>query len=157
MIDTPEIVLSQERRIAVVPLKVAREEMQEAFGAAMDELMRTLASQDVVPAGPVLSRYFEITPETFDFEVGVPVEESVEPEGRVRASSIPAVKVARTVHHGEYEGLPGAWEALGAWMEDRDLPHEIGGWEIYLVGPDASDDPSDWKTELCWPIGEAGS
>lgn len=156
MIDTPEIVLSQERRTAVVPLKVAPEEMQEAFAGAMEELMQTLARQGVSPAGPVVARYFEVTPERFDFELGVPVEEEVEPEGRVRASSIPEAKVARTVHRGDYDGLSGAWEALGAWMEDRDLPHEMGGWETYLAGPDASDDPSEWRTELCWPIGKGG-
>ena len=156
MIDTPEIVLSENRRIAVVPVKVARDEMQDAFGAAMGELKQTLGRQDVAPAGPVLARYLEITPETFELEVGVPVEEAVEAEGRVKESSIPETKVARTIHHGGYDGLSAAWATLEAWMEDRDLPRGSGVWEVYRVGPDTTDDPSEWKTELCWPIGEGG-
>lgn len=152
MIDTPEIVLSQKRDIAVIPLEIARDEMQRAFGDAVKELMETLARQGISPSGALLARYFEITRDGFDFEVGVPVAENVETEGRVMASSLPEAKVARTVHHGDYEALPGAWEALGAWMEDRGLPRETGGWETYIVGPDATDEASEWKTELCWPI-----
>lgn len=48
-------------------------------------------------------------PDTFDFEVGVPVAAPVAAAGRVKPGELPAATVARTVYHGDYSGLGEAW------------------------------------------------
>jgi len=78
---------------------------------------------------------------------------TVRPSRRVVPSSLPAAKVARTIHHGGYEGLGAAWGELTAWMKAEG--HEAGPnlWERYLAGPE-SGDPSGWRTELNRPVVE---
>jgi effector-binding domain-containing protein len=60
--------------------------------------------------------------------------------------------VARTVHHGGYEGLPLAWGKFLAWVADGGHTPAPDLWERYLVGPESSPDPADWRTELNQPL-----
>ena len=71
--------------------------------------MTTLAAQGVEPVGAVFAHHLKMTPDTFDFELGVKVAAPVKATGRVKPGELPAVKVARTVYSGPYEGLPSAW------------------------------------------------
>jgi hypothetical protein len=50
-----------------------------------------------------------MTPEAFDFDICVPVSAPVTAVGRVKPGQRPALKIIRTVYHGRYEGLGGAW------------------------------------------------
>ena len=104
------------------------------------------------PAGPVFTHHLTTTSASFDFELGVKVDTSVQPAGRVKPGRLPAVKAARTVYSGPYEGLPSAWEEFNAWLKANG--HEQAGnlWEVYSVGPASSPDPANWRTELIRPI-----
>jgi len=93
--------------------------------------------------------------DTFDFEIGFPVERSVKAVGRVRNSTLPAVKVARAVYQGPYEGLAQAWSALQEWVR-RNGHGETGRfWESYLNDPSRLQDPAEYRTELNWIVSEA--
>jgi effector-binding domain-containing protein len=60
--------------------------------------------------------------------------------------------VARTVYHGPYEGLPGAWPELDAWISAQGRKPAGFLWEVYLAGPESSADPAQWRTELNRPL-----
>jgi effector-binding domain-containing protein len=60
--------------------------------------------------------------------------------------------VARTVYHGDYEGLPVAWAEFKEWIEANGHSCAVDLWERYLVGPESSDNPADWRTELNRPL-----
>lgn len=60
----------------------------------------------------------------------------------------PAVKVARTVYIGPYEGLAGAWGKFCAWIQANGHTRREDLWGCYLVGPESSPDPADRRTEL---------
>lgn len=152
MIDTPEVAETREQRAAVIRFTIPREEMPEVFGPAVEELMATLADQGVAPAGPVFAHHLRMDPDTFDFEVGVPVEEPVAEAGRVKAGGLPAATVARTVYHGPYEGLPEAWGEFEAWMVERGHAWAPNLWERYVEGPHSDPDPTRWRTELNRPL-----
>jgi effector-binding domain-containing protein len=64
----------------------------------------------------------------------------------------PALKVVRTVYHGPYEGLDGAWQEFSARTKANG--HKTAGdlYECYLVGPESSPDPANWRTELSRPL-----
>ena len=116
MIDTPQIVQTSVQKAAVIRLTIPRSEMMKVFGPAVSELMAALAAQGVEPVGAVFAHHLKINPDTFDFELGVKVSAPVKATGRVKPGQLPAVKVARTVYSGPYEGLPSAWGEFDKWM-----------------------------------------
>jgi effector-binding domain-containing protein len=91
-------------------------------------------------------------PDTFDFEIGVPVTGPVSPAGRVKPGQLPATTVARTVYHGAYEGLAAAWGEFGAWIVANGHTPAPNLWECYAAGPESSPDPASWRTELNRPL-----
>ncbi len=154
MIETPHITQSEAQLTAAIHLTIPREQIQEVMGPAIGELMAAVGAQGIGPAGPLLSYHFRGELDIFDFEVAVPVTAPVTPVGRVKGSELKAAKVIRTIYHGPYEGLGEGWGEFMQWIEQSGLEKAPGFWERYLVGPESSDDPADWRTELNRPIFE---
>jgi len=157
MLDKPRIVRTDARLTAIIRLTIPREEIRNVMGPAIAEVMATVSAQDIAPAGPVFSHHLRMEPDTFDFEVGVPVGRAVAAAGRVTASQLPAATVARTVYHGPYEGLGPAWGEFGAWIAAEGHTPAPDLWECYVAGPESSPDPATWRTELNRPLTKASS
>jgi effector-binding domain-containing protein len=152
MIDTPEIVETKAQLTAVIHLQIPREQMPEEFGPAMNELLSTLAAQGIEPKSAAFAYHFRMPPGRFDFELGFIVEDTVAATGRVKASQLPATKVARTVYHGGYEGLPEAWNSFQKWLKSNELKQDEGLWELYAVGPQSTTKESEYQTQLNRPL-----
>jgi effector-binding domain-containing protein len=152
MLATPQIIQTTAQDAAIIHLTIPRSEMMTKFGPAVGELMTTLAEQGLEPVGAVFAHHLTMTPDTFDFELGVKVYAPVKAAGRVKPGQLPAAKVARTVYSGPYEGLPSAWGEFDQWIETNG--HEKAGnlWELYSVGPQSPPDPANWRTELNRPL-----
>ena len=60
--------------------------------------------------------------------------------------------MARTVYHGDYDGLAAAWGEFGAWIVANGHKASSDFWESYLAGPESSADPATWRTELNRPL-----
>lgn len=154
MIETPQIVQTQPLETAVIRLTIPREEIRNAMGPGIGELMAAVAAQGAGPAGPWFSRHFKMDPKTFDFEISVPTTKPVTPTGRVKPGRLPAAKAARTIYRGPYEGLSAAWGEFDAWIKTQGLQPADGLWEVYLAGPESGSDPSAWRTELNRPLAD---
>ncbi len=152
MIDTPEISHTPARLTATIRIKIRREDMMHLFGPALEELIKELSAQGIPPQGSAFAHHFEITEETFDFELGFVTETPVAPSGRMKPGEWPAQKVARTTYHGPYEGLPGAWGEFSTWMESQDLAEASDLWEHYVEGPHTTPDPAAYRTDLYRPL-----
>lgn len=152
MIDKPQIVQTEAKSAAVIRLTIPREEIQHVMGPAMGEVMAAVAAAGLTPAGPMFSHHFKMSPDIFDFEVGVPVSGAITATGRVYPSELPAARVARTVYHGPYEGLGDAWGEFKDWLEAEGLPLAPSLWECYVTGPESGPDPASWATELNKPL-----
>ncbi|WP_431284096.1 GyrI-like domain-containing protein [Humitalea sp. 24SJ18S-53] len=152
MIDTPHLADAAGMQTAAIHLTIPRDKMPEVFGPAVGEILATLAAQGIDPAGPFFAHHFSMTPGVFDFALGVPVETPVRPEGRVAPGELPAMRVARTVHYGPYEGLPASWGAFDAWIAAQGLSTRQNLIERYVVHPNADPDPAAWRTELNRPL-----
>jgi effector-binding domain-containing protein len=152
MIDKPEIVQTESQPAAIIRLTVPRSEMQAVMGSGIGEVIAAVIAQGIGPAGPVFSHHHRMVPDMWDFEIGVPVSGPVTPVGRVVAGELPAAKVARTVYHGDYEGLGDGWGELAAWITAEGLTVAPNFWECYLTNPDTTPDPADWQTELNKPM-----
>lgn len=110
MIDQPQIVQTDAQPAAVIRLTVPRDEIQNVMEPGINEVIAAVAAQGISPAGPWFSHHLRMAPNTFDFEVGVPVTAPVSAVGRVQAGELPAARVARTVYHGPSEG---PWPGVG--------------------------------------------
>ncbi|MBI5168171.1 MAG: GyrI-like domain-containing protein [Candidatus Eisenbacteria bacterium] len=148
MIDEPQILHTTAQPIAVVRLTVPRSEIREVMGPAIGEVRGVLAEQGVAPAGPWFTRHLRLDPDVFDLEVGVPVWSTFDESGRVVASMLPAVKLARTIYQGPYEGLAEAWSEFEEWIAAEGHECGAGLWECYVAGPESGPDPAAWRTEL---------
>jgi len=152
MIDTPQIVQTGQVRTAIIRLTCPRKEIQNVMGPAIGELMQTVTAQGVGPVGTWYSHHHHMTPDIFDFEIGVPVSAPVKDAGRVTNGSVPSARLTRTVYTGSYEGLGTAWGEFGEWIESQGHQAAPNLWERYLSGPDSSPDPAKWRTELNRPL-----
>jgi effector-binding domain-containing protein len=152
MLHQPQIVHVRAQRAAVIRLTVPRAEVRDAMGPAIREVLAAVTAQGIGPTGPVFSHHFRMDPETLDFDVGVPVRQSVAPTGRVLAVKLPEVRVARAIWEGPYEGLGGAWGEFGTWLAVNGHAPRPDMWECYVAGPETGRDPSRWRTELNRPL-----
>lgn len=154
MITTPELITTKETITAAIPLVIPGSDMPKYMDPAIQEIIKTLADQGMRPAGPMFSYHHRRPADTFDFEIGFPVEKAITGTGRVKNSKLPAERVARCVYQGPYEGLSQAWPALQNWVREQKLPETGRFFERYLNNPDDVKDPRDYRTELNWVIGE---
>ena len=75
-----------------------------------------MREQGIEPAGPLFSYHLKMPSDVFEMEIGFPVDDDVKPSGRVVASALPALRVARTIYRGPMEGLGAAWGELKEWV-----------------------------------------
>jgi effector-binding domain-containing protein len=155
MIETPWIAETTGRLAAMIHLKIPRSEIRSAMGPAIGEVMAAVKAQGVEPSGPWFTHHLKMIPAEFDFEVCVPVGVPVAAKGSVVCREVCAGRVARTIHHGPYdgpEGLAAAWGEFSGWVAANGHVAGEDLYECYLVGPETSSDPAAWRTELSRPL-----
>ena len=152
MLENPHVAKTATQQTAVIRLTIPRAEIRSVMGPAISEVMAAVSAQGMAPAGPVFSHHLMIDPDTFDFEVGVPVSAPISDAGRVKPGELPATTVARAIYRGPYEGLASAWGEFGRWIaaEGHQLAPDL--WECYVAGPESGPDPGTWRTELNRPL-----
>lgn len=152
MLDKPRIAETDEQIAAVIHITVPRTEIRNVMGPGLAELMAAVAAQGLKPAGAWFSHHLRMMPDTFDFEIGVPLNAPIAPKGRVKPGKLPAARVARAVYRGRYEGLSAAWGEFDAWLKREGHKPGADLWETYLAGPETGPDSSTWRTELTRPL-----
>ena len=151
-LEAPSIVTLAAQPVALIPIVVERGRIGEVMGPGLSELFAALAAQSIVPSGPWFTHHKQITDQTFDFEICLPVEAHVSRSGRVVAGERRAMRAFRAAYSGPYEGLSGAWIALHTQIAQSGQRVARDLFEVYAVGPDASSNADDWRTELIKPI-----
>src|SRR5260370_7641752 len=73
MVATQKIIKTNVQEAAVIHLAIPRSKMMKVFGPAVGELMAALAAQGVEPVGAVFAHHLKMSPDIFDFELGVQV------------------------------------------------------------------------------------
>ncbi|HEY2573424.1 MAG TPA: GyrI-like domain-containing protein [Verrucomicrobiaceae bacterium] len=152
MIEPPQLTEVPAQAIAFIPLTIPREQIREVMEPGLKEIAQVLQQQNIKIAGPWFTYHLRMQPDVFDFQICIPTAAPVQPSGRVRAGERRAAKIARTVYHGPYEGLGDAWGEFMDWMKSQKLNPAADLWECYTAGPESSDDPANWRTELNRPL-----
>jgi effector-binding domain-containing protein len=152
MLETPQIIETEARPIAVLPLKIAKNEIQKLMGPGLAELKAAVAAQGILLAGPWFTHHLRMFDEGWDYEIGVPVERPVAALGRIHGRLSPVFRAARTVYHGPYEGLGAAWGEFNAWIDVHHYKRAPDLWERYVVGFESGPDGTHYRTELTRPL-----
>ena len=152
MTGTPRIIQTTAQLTAKIHLTVPRSEIRSVMGPGISEVMAAVQTQGVGPIGPWFTHHLKMDPATFDFEICVPVSSPVAAVGRVVCGETPAVRVARAIYAGPYEGLGAAWGEFDRWIVSNGHVAGPDLYESYLAGPESSPNPADWRTELSRPL-----
>jgi effector-binding domain-containing protein len=153
-IDKPYRARFEAQTVARIHVVTPRQDMRSAMHAAIDEVSAAVATAGVSRTGPWFMHFHCRPTDTFDLDVCFPVSQPLQPSGRVTSADIPAAEVLRTVHHGTYEELPQAWQDFSDWVSASGFHTREDGFEVYTVGPNDSQDPAAWQTELNRPLAD---
>ena len=55
-------------------------------------------------------------------------------------------------HVGPFADLDRTYAVLGATANELGIAGDGAIRELYVVGPDVTDDPLRFRTEVCWPV-----
>lgn len=143
--------------------RVDREQIGEALAEALPAVFGWVVKNGLVPAAHPVVRYLEASSAFVSIEAGIPLSQppthTPDVETGIVVSELPGGPAAVTVHAGPYELLTEAYAALERWLDEHDTAPAGPPWERYLTEPGEVPEPSDWRTEVCWPIedGRAGA
>ena len=133
---------------------VAMEQLGATIGGTFGELYGYIGGVGVQPAGPPFVIYHARLEDgaRWDVELCAPVPQRVEPPPGFECRVLSGGRVATTLHHGPYEGLAAAYDAIARWVEEQGLA--LGGppRETYLSEPGTP--PEEIRTLIEWPLAE---
>lgn len=162
---------SQPRRLSMPMLSIERRELSPAHvlivraRCARHELAKTMAQcfgkafpyamQSGVPlAGRPFTRYLSTGPGLFTIESGCVLATATPGAGEIEAATLPGGPAAVAMHGGTYDSLSETYAEMERWMEKNGMRPAGAPWESYITDPAEHPDPANWRTEVCWPLGE---
>ena len=124
------------------------------IGSGFGAVMETMGRQSVEATGPPLVVYLNMmeAESDFDIETCIPASGRPTPSSEVYERELEGGPMATTLHHGPYDGLANAYQALTQWIQEHG--HTVVGppREIYLNDPQ-SVASSDLLTRIEFPVG----
>ncbi|MBF6173330.1 MerR family transcriptional regulator [Nocardia blacklockiae] len=138
---------------------VAREDISDWCEITFGRLYAALAAAGVPPAGPGGATY---STEFFEDDKGevvafVPVTaadgDRLATAKDVAVRELPARRFAVAVHAGPFTDFDRTYGALGSHVAEHDTALAEPIREVYVAGPPDVADPTEFRTEVCWPVG----
>ncbi|MFE9116061.1 MerR family transcriptional regulator [Streptomyces sp. NPDC007172] len=133
---------------------VDRGDLLPWWQGALGELHAAVQALGLDPTGPPGGLYAS---EIFQDDHGqatvfVPAEGPVRPIGRVEPLLVPAAELAVITHHGPLADVDLTYGELGAHTVRHEISVAGPLREYYVRAAHNSSDPSQWTTEIGWPI-----
>jgi DNA-binding transcriptional MerR regulator len=134
--------------------RVQWDDVETWLAAAFAELYDALGEQRNRRAGPDGALY---SGEFFESHVGdltafIPVDAPANAPEQLELFDLPAGRFAVTVHTGPFAELDRTYGALGTFVVEHAIGVDGPIRENYLIAAAHTDDPSELRTEVCWPI-----
>ncbi len=137
-----------------VRARVARRDVAGWCGVAFPLLYESAQRSGTDVTGPGGATY---STEFFENDEGdvvafVPVPQRSAAGKGVEALVLPPARFAIAVHAGSFDEFDRTYGALGTYVAEHDIAEPEPIREVYLVGPNHTDNPTAFRTEVCWPI-----
>ncbi len=152
----PTVIDVDHRHVVAVTGTVGRDSYAEFLGQAFQTLFAAVAQSGTPVTGPAGACY---PPQVTDYEevmAYIPIAEPFDTTARggVTVAELPARRVASITYRGSYDDIADAYLALGRWVALNATALEEPVRELYLVSYYDTDDPSEFVTEIHWPVTE---
>jgi AraC-like DNA-binding protein/effector-binding domain-containing protein len=142
------------QHILLIRRKISRPDLEGMLSECFGKLYAHGAKAGLPIAGWPVARYLSVGPGLWTVEAAMPVASAAKAEGEMEPGVLPAGPAAFGIHAGPYEQLPETYAAIEKWMEANGVRPGGAPWESYVTDPAEHPDPSDWRTEVYWPLAE---
>lgn len=139
---------------------VTEAQMPTFILGSLQRLLEFLSLVEIAPVGAPGTLYTADIPDDVEHveavlrvprPVGIPSTER-----DISVGEVPGAWVAVLVHSGDYATMGDTYRTLGAWVARNAEPSGERIREWYVVSPLDTDTPSEWRTEIGWPIKPPG-
>ena len=150
--------LSIERRelspahVLIVRARCARHELSKTMGECFGKAFPYAMQSGVPLAGRPFTRYLSTGPGLFTIESGCVLAAATPGKGEIEAATLPGGPVVVAMHGGTYDTLSETYAEMERWMGKNGVRPGSPPWESYITDPAEHPDPSDWRTEVYWPL-----
>ncbi len=129
---------------------------QASIAPFVQIVLKELQKKLIVPGEPLVHLYFEVESDGIDLFVGAPVMALPSSLGNLECQRIIAgAAVASVLHRGDYRTIRQTGMALGNWMYHSGYQRIGPVYEIYHRSPAHTSNPSEFLTELQFPVSDA--
>ena len=139
------------KAVLYIRRRVAPDQLAATFAEVLPAVFGYAVQAGFEMTGPPFARYLEFG-DTITVEAGCPVAEGATGSGEIEHGVIPGGRVAMTIHHGRYQKLGAAHEAVEHWIDATGRTADGGPWESYLTDPGDAEDAKDLQTAVYRPI-----
>ena len=134
--------------------EVRRSDVEQWCSVTFPQLYEAVARSGAEPAGPGGATY---DAGFFEQDVGevvafVPVAGCESAASPAESLALPAGRFAVAVHAGAFDDIDLSYGRLGGEVAEHDQPLSLPIREHYLIGPNHTADPQQFRTEIWWPI-----
>jgi DNA-binding transcriptional MerR regulator/effector-binding domain-containing protein len=121
---------------------------------ALGELRTYARNENLSPTGPAGGIFDEALyqQERAGATVYLPIAATTSGGGRIRRVQISAAELAITTHHGSAADIDLAYADLGSYLAEHHIRVGPQIREHYLCDESNTDDQTQWRTEIGWPI-----
>lgn len=155
-----------DRPYVSIPIEVTLQEWNEATPLVGEVIAWTVQNNVEIVGAPFFK--YEVVgsyENKFRIEVGVPVGNVVQGDGRVKAGFIQAGTYVSLLHEGHPDHMHLSHQAIEDWATEQGLEwdikqdgdeHEVWGgrFEFYLTNPTEEPNPNKWSTLLQYRVHE---
>jgi effector-binding domain-containing protein len=131
----------------------------QSVGTLIEELFAEMGKNQIAPAGPVITVYYdhEYKEKDVDVEAAVPITSNdAELSGRVTVRELEGYEeLASLTRVGPYDDFTPAYQELMDWVQSNGYQIIGPNREIYLRGPEANIAPEEYVTEIQFPVTKA--
>lgn len=128
----------------------------DEYGRLIGDLFGALGRLGIQPLSPPVAIYHdpELKDGDHDVEVLAAVQGATIPEGeKIYLREVPAVEqMATLMYVGPYDNFSSPYQAIGEWIETHGYTLAGPNREIYIKGPESGADPSEYMTEIQFPV-----